>query len=133
MQTADDVELASGHSGGAPGLMKYLVERSRVRTLLLRHAREGAERARVPEDADVRGVDVLICGKEDPVSVAEPVGVIGECAESQKIRGGVKDYCVISAEPLAPAHLLGDRAEQRITQPSQVDPAGHRISLDCRD
>src|SRR5215203_3661689 len=133
MKSADDVELASGHPGGASGLMEDLLERSRVCTLLLWHSRERAEGASVPEDADVRRVDVLICGKEDPVSVAEPVGVLCECAESQKIRGGVKDQCVIGGEPLSAAHLFGERAGQRITQSSQVDPAGHRISLDYRD
>jgi hypothetical protein len=76
---------------------------------------------------------MLIGGKEDPVSVAQPVRVIGECAEPQEIGGGVQDQPLLRIDAFAPTHLLGDRVQQRITQPSQIDPAGHRISLDGRE
>src|SRR2546428_13574773 len=80
------VELARWVVARRVRLGENLVESARVGPLLLGHPRERAEHARVAEDADVRGVDVLIRGEEDPVAVAPAVCPGGE--GSRRAPGG---------------------------------------------
>jgi hypothetical protein len=53
--------------------VEHLFERSGVRAVLLRNPRERAERAGIPQDADVRRIDVLIGGEEYAIAVAARV------------------------------------------------------------
>src|SRR2546428_10403079 len=82
------VELARWVVARRVRLGENLVESARVGPLLLGHPRERAEHARVAEDADVRGVDVLIRGEEDPVAVAPAVCLGGGACGRAEGRGG---------------------------------------------
>jgi hypothetical protein len=75
---------------------------------------------------------VLIGGEEDAIAISSTVGVVGNQPQAKKIRGRIEEQGVVGTESFSPTHLLGDRAQQRITDACQIDPASHRISLEYR-
>jgi hypothetical protein len=132
VQTTDDVELPGGHPARLLGLVEHLLQRASVGAVLLRHPRKGAEHARVPENADIGRIDVLIGGEEHPVAVPPPVGEIRQGAKAEQIGGLVKSDPVGAGEALARAHLVGDGNQTGIAQARCSDGTGHPISLRLR-
>jgi hypothetical protein len=133
MQPADDVELARRHAARLLGLLEDLLQRPGVGPLLLRHAREGAEDAGVPQDADVGGIDVLIGGEEHAIAVPPAVGVVRQAAQPQEIGRRVERARIGRVQPFPPQHLFADRPQGGIAQPGEVELTGHPISLGRRE
>jgi hypothetical protein len=125
MQPTDDMKLAGRHSGGLLGFLKHLIQRAGVGALLLRHPGKGAEGAGVPQYADVGRIDVLVGGKEDPISVAGMVGKLGQHADPQQIGRGIQGQTILPVQPHAGRDLLGNRTQQRITEAGRVKPTSH--------
>ena len=67
------------------GLGEHLLERVAVRALFLRQPRVPAEDARLPQDADVRRVDVLVRGERDDVAVLRAVHGVGQRADAEEV------------------------------------------------
>ena len=132
MQPTDDVELAGGHAARLLGLVEHFVQRAGVGALLLRHPREGAEHAGVPEDADVGRIDVLVGGEEHPVAVPAPVGGVGESPEAEQVGRLVERNALRGRKALTRRHLLGDGAQLGVAQAHLGGGTGHAISLRLR-
>src|SRR4029077_787044 len=112
MQAPHDVKLARRVIARRVGLGEDLVETPRVRAFLLRHARKGAEDARVAQHAHVRGVDVLIRGEAHAVAVAPAVHLIGEPPNGEQIVRVEQRERVVARQPLAALDLLRDGTER---------------------
>ena len=109
IESAHDVELAGHAIVGGAGFLEDLLERVMVRPLFLREPSERAEDARLPEHADVRGVDVLIRGERHAVAVRAPVGRIGHQPDAEQVRTAKEGDAVGVPQSLACFHLVGDR------------------------
>jgi hypothetical protein len=132
VQPADDVELPGGHPASLLRLVEHLLEGAGIGALFLRHAGERAERAGLPQHAQVRWIDVLIGGEEHPVAVGPAIREIRESPQSEKIGSRVERHPIDRREPLARRHLVGDGAELGVAQAGSIDDAGHAISLRLR-
>src|SRR6266699_1513084 len=113
MQAPHDVELARRVVARRVGLGEDLVETPGIRALLLRHAREGAEDARVAQHAHVRGVDVLIRGEAHTVAVAPAVHLIGKPPDGEQVVRVEQRERVVARQPLAALDLVRDGSERR--------------------
>ena len=89
---------------------EHLIERVAIRAFFLRQARVRAEDAGLPQDADVRRIDVLVRRERDAVAVLRAVHRVGQWPRPR--RSGVSKSATPSAgdEPLAALDLVGDRA-----------------------
>ena len=85
VQAADDMELAGRCPDGLRRFVIHLFQRPGVGPVFLRHAREGAEDAGLPQDADVGRIEVLIGGEEDPVAVLPAVGQVGQPPYAEEV------------------------------------------------
>src|SRR6266853_1696979 len=112
MQAPHDVELARRVVARRVGLGEDLFETPRVRAFLLRHAREGAEDARVAQHAHVRGVDVLIRGEAHTAAVAPAVHLIGEPPDGEQVVRVEQRERVVARQPLAALDLVRDGSER---------------------
>ncbi len=82
IEAADDVELLRQAVAGRLGLGEDLLERVPVRAVFLRQPRIPAEDAGLPQDADVRRVDVLIRREGDDVAVLRAVHRVRQRADA---------------------------------------------------
>src|SRR5678809_127521 len=85
IEPADDVELAGQRAIGGGRFLPDLLHGVAVRALLFGESRVRAEDARLPQDADVGRVDVLIGGEHHPVAVLGAVYRVGEMADAGDI------------------------------------------------
>src|SRR5437879_4402388 len=122
VEPAHDVELARGIVVRGVRLREHLVEAARVVPLFLRHSGERAEHARVPQDTDVGGIDVLVRREGDAVAVPGAVHLVGQPADREEVRRGEEREAVLARQTLAALNLLGDRDERGVL-PSVRPPA----------
>src|SRR6266566_5420895 len=115
MQAAHDVKLTGRIVPRRVCLGEHFLQTPRVRAVLFRHAREGAEHAGVAQDADVGRIDVLIGREVDAVAVLPAIGEIGEAADRQQVARCKKREAILARESLAAFDLLGDRSEVHAT------------------
>ena len=88
-----------------------LLHRVAVRAVFFRQPRVRAEDAGLPQDADVRRIDVLVRGERDAVAVLRAIDRVGHVAEADQVGAGEQRDAVFRRQPLAALDLVGDRAE----------------------
>jgi hypothetical protein len=130
IESPHDVELA--HVGIRPCLGVHLVHGVAVGAAFLWQTCVRAEHARLAQDADVRGVDVLVGGEVDAGAVSRAVRRIGEQANAQQIGRPEQRRAVGGGEALASLHFLGNGAQDGIAHASRIDlgyrHGRHRVS-----
>ena len=131
VEPTNDVELAGHATGRALGFRIHLLHRVAVRAVLLWQARIGAEDARLPKDADVRGIDVLIGRKGDAIAMPGAVRSVSHCAKSKQIGSAKERNAVVHGEALACDHLVGDGKQRRVGNACAIerDGEGHCATL----
>ncbi|MEZ4411927.1 MAG: hypothetical protein R2910_02915 [Gemmatimonadales bacterium] len=130
MEAADDVELRRRRPAGLFGLGIHLVQRPGVGPLLLRRPRERTESAGGAQDADVGGIEVLVCREEDPVAVLAAIGKVGEGPETQQVARRVERESIGVIEPLATLYFVPDRPERRVSEHGEVEGGRHAYLLE---
>ncbi len=98
-----------------------LVERVAIRAFLFRQARVRAEDARLPQDADVGRVDVLVGREGDAVAVLGPVHRVGHVADSEQVAALEERDAVHRRETLAALDLRRDGTKRRIADQPRVE------------
>src|SRR6266566_2223748 len=101
MQPADDVKLARRVVARGVRFREYFLEAPRVGAVFLRHPGERTEHAGVAQNADIRRIDVLVCGKVHAVAVAPSVCEVREVAEGEQVVRGKQREAILACEPLA--------------------------------
>src|SRR5258706_2831672 len=115
MQPADDVKLARRIVARGVRFREYFVEAPGVGAVLFRHPRERTEHARVAQNADVRRIDVLVCGKVHSVAIASSVCEVREVAEGEQVVRCKKREAILARQSLARFYLRRDGDERRIS------------------
>src|SRR5260221_9237012 len=115
MQPAHDVKLARGIVPRRVRLGEDLFETARVGAVFFRHPRERTEHARVAQNADVRRIDVLVCGKVHSVAIASSVCEVREVAEGEQVVRCKKREAILARQSLARFYLRRDGDERRIS------------------
>ena len=111
------------------GLGQHLLQRVAIRALFLRQARVRAEHAGLPQDADVRRIDVLVGGEGDAVAVLRAVHRVGQCAEAEQVRRAEERDAVVVREPLAalrPCRRSGTAPDREIARAVERDGGAAR-------
>src|SRR6266850_3200838 len=111
MQSTHDMELTRWIVPRRVRFGEDLVQAAGVGAVFFRHAREGAEDAGVPQNADVGRIDVLVCGEVHSVAIASSVGEVREVAEGEQVVRCKKREAILARQSLAAFDLFGDRSE----------------------
>ena len=106
---------------GLVRLGEHLLQRVAVGAVLLGQPGVGAEHARLAEDADVGGVDVLVGGEHHAVAVQRAVTCVSEGSEPEQIGRAEKGQPVVRGEPRALLHLIGDGQQRAIGDAVAID------------
>ena len=107
-EATDDMELLRQPVPGWSGLGEHLLEGIPVRAIFLRQSCIPAEDAGLPQDADVRRVDVLIRREGHDAAVLRAVHCVRQRAHAQEVGRLIERQAVRIIQPLAGRELLGN-------------------------
>ncbi len=121
VQATDDMEFAREAVLRVIGFRHHLVERIAIRAFLFRQSRIRAEDTCLPQDAHVRGIDVLVGGECDAIAIPRSIGRVRKAAEPEQIRSAEEQRALVVGQPRATLHLVRNRQQQRIAKQRAID------------